>query len=281
MDESNELSATTTAASAEAEQSLDKKRFDLEKFRIEQEVRIQNERLAIDRGDAKRAQQFLRNPALVSAAISLAAVLVSGAQVWVAKISKDKDVALADKQNQREISQRIEAQQGQFDLDRAKLIIEHKNDLFGGDPVTSQRMSMLIQTLFPPNIAAQIIGDSPGKSLNASINMGLVIEKVSGDNQVIPLRHWGNFAVRVLDGTNRPVVGAKVAWQMSVLGTFTYVGATDDEGISTATNIYTSFAPATRTQLAEVVDRDTPVGFTDAAKVKRIAGPVIFNFDQR
>ena len=262
------------------EKELEEKRFELEKFKIEQEAEVQRARLTLDQEKAKHDEKFRRNPALISAAISLAAVLVSGAQVWVAHISKEKDLAVAERQNQREIEQRSKAQEEQFVLERAKIIIDHRTELFSGDPATSQRMAQLVQTMFPAGIASKILAESPYGPGNAAPARNLAIQKFSGDKQIISFGHWQNFSARVVDENNRPVSGAKVVWQMPEIGTLAYVGATDNRGISTATNMGTFSVTGTHLQTAEIADRDTPVGFTDGTKVRRLGARVEFKFSQ-
>lgn len=104
------------------------------------------------------------------------------------------------------------------------------------------------------------------------------INKVSGDNMIIPAREFKNFAVRVTDANGQPLVGAKVAWQTDSKP-YTYVGITDADGISTATNMYSFSESGTHTQTAVIVTRDTQTNFIqDKDIVAKIGKPVTFTF---
>jgi len=142
------------------------------------------------------------------------------------------------------------------------------------------RLACLRLSCFTLRVSLLLAMTSAGGSLAAQTPVRLTLQKISGDDQVIPFGHWQNFAARVTDSQGRPVAGAKIAWQMPDIGTYTYVGATDSNGISTATNMYTFSTPVTYTQIAIIVDRDTPIGFTDISKIRPISGPVKFTFHQ-
>jgi hypothetical protein len=228
---------------------------------------LERERLELDHTRERREGRFASNPAFLSVAISLAAVLVSGSQVLVAVISKEKELQLAERRSLRE-----------FDLNRAKFLIENKKAWLGGDAVENQRTAMLLQTVLPPDLAEQIIGTATHVREQSSSGP-LSIEKNGGDGQIIPSGGWKTFAVRVVDGRKQAVHGAKVAWYMPAIGPFTYVGETNAVGIATATNMATfGGESAGHTQIAQVAAHDTPVGFTDGNKITKIGEPVKFAF---
>src|SRR3954465_13683877 len=70
--------------------SLDDRRLEIDKYRIEAEVRLNEQRLKFEMANAERDRLWRNNPSLLSVAISLAAALVSAAQIWVAYVSKEK-----------------------------------------------------------------------------------------------------------------------------------------------------------------------------------------------
>lgn len=112
------------------------------------------------------------------------------------------------------------------------------------------------------------------------------LEKVSNDLIIIPLseyadphRGYRNFAVRVIDKNGQPVPGAKVVWQTPDGGERVYVGTTDQQGITTATNIYKFNVGGTYRQTARIVTSDMPTGFSDHGKyLATIGEPVTFTF---
>lgn len=151
---------------------LELKKYELEKYKAESAARLEIKRYALERYKANREQRFINRNfgILISAAISLSAVLVSLGQVWVAKISKDKemDVALLqkqaenerlDKQRNKELMMQAAEQERQWNLSRAKFIADNKKVLFEGRPEELKRMSLLIETLFPADIAVAMFED--------------------------------------------------------------------------------------------------------------------------
>jgi hypothetical protein len=112
------------------------------------------------------------------------------------------------------------------------------------------------------------------------------LEKVTSDLIIIPLseyadphRGYRNFAVRVVDKNGQPVPGAKVVWQTPDGGERVYVGTTDQQGITTATNIYKFDVAGTYRQTARIVTSDMPTGFGEHGKyLATIGEPITFTF---
>jgi hypothetical protein len=151
---------------------LELKKYELEKYKAESAARLEIRRYALERYKANREQRFINRNlgVLISAAISLSAVLVSLGQVWVAKISKDKEMEVAllqkqaenerlDRQRNKELIMQAAEQERQWNLSRAKFITDYRKILFEGRPEELKRMSLLIETLFPPNIAVAMFED--------------------------------------------------------------------------------------------------------------------------
>lgn len=80
---------------------LESRRFEFEKNKSERELMLDNRRYALERYKSRVERTFLNRNlgVLISAAISLAAVLVSLGQIWVAKISKEKELEVASFQS--------------------------------------------------------------------------------------------------------------------------------------------------------------------------------------
>lgn len=146
---------------------VESQRFQFEKEKAERELKLELRRYALERYKTRLDQRLLNKNfgVIVSGTIALAAVLVSLGQVWVAKISKDKELQIAsfqkqaenerlDKQKEHELSVQSVERERQWNLDRAKFIIENKRTLFAGSPEELRRMSLIIETVFPHDIAA-------------------------------------------------------------------------------------------------------------------------------
>lgn len=104
------------------------------------------------------------------------------------------------------------------------------------------------------------------------------ISKLSGDNAAIPAGKFSNFAVRVTDANGKPIEGAKVAWQTDGRS-YIYVGVTDKDGVSSATNMFSFPKDGTHEQTAVIVARSTTTGFIQENEIEgRIGQPVKFTF---
>jgi len=148
---------------------LELARFEFDKDKAERELNLELRRYALERYKTRLDQRLLNKNfgVIVSGTIALAAVLVSLGQVWVAKISKDKELQIAsfqkqaenerlDKQKEHELTLQSVERERQWNLDRAKFIIENKKTLFEGRPEELRRMSLIIETVFPHDIAASM-----------------------------------------------------------------------------------------------------------------------------
>lgn len=90
---------------------------------------------------AKRLGVFL------TAAVSLAAVLVSAAQVWIARLEKANQIELAKLEQER-----------RWKLDLAKFLFEHEDSVFSEDPVERERVRNLLLVSFPNEITEELFG---------------------------------------------------------------------------------------------------------------------------
>jgi hypothetical protein len=138
----------------------------------------------------------------------------------------------------------------------------------------------LAEPLLRKHVGLTLLHESTSLPSGIGADSSLRLEKVSGEDQIIPLGGWKNFAVRVVDTSGRPVVGAKVAWQTLTGGPLTYVGETDSTGISSATNLYTFATPGTHIQQATITRRDLPVGFIQNDRVLTLGVSVTFRYQQ-
>lgn len=152
--------------------AFESKCFEFEKHKSERELMLENRRYALERYRTRVERTFLNRNlgVLISATISLAAVLVSLGQIWIAKISRDKELEIAsfqtlaererlDKQKEKELALQSAEYERQWNLSRAKFITENKQTLFNGSGTELNRMSQIIETLFPGDIASRMFAD--------------------------------------------------------------------------------------------------------------------------
>jgi hypothetical protein len=143
-------------------------------------LQLDSERLAAERRKFKSEQKFLTKhfAAVLTAIISLAAVLVSFSQVWVAKIHQEKELSVAQSQKDREMQATqdqkeketillVEQQKRAWKLELAKFIAEHKGELLGKNIIQKELMRNVILTTFPAEISAdffaklEVVSTSP------------------------------------------------------------------------------------------------------------------------
>jgi hypothetical protein len=113
-------------------------------------------------------------------------------------------------------------------------------------------------------------GPPPGASEQA-----VRLEKVADNGQAVPAGGYRNFAVRAVTSSGKPAVAAKVGWRTDGCGRRAFVGETDGNGISSATNMC-ALSSGTYRQEAVLVDASTPSGFTEAVTAQ--GTPVTFIF---
>ncbi len=101
---------------------------------------------------------------LISAAVSLAALIVSLGQVWVTKISNERALGVAVIQKQSELEQQriqnekettlLEIQKKrEWDLSAARFITDNRKAIFSGNPNERWLFAQIIGTVYPPEIS--------------------------------------------------------------------------------------------------------------------------------
>jgi len=79
----------------------------------------------------------------------------------------------------------------------------------------------------------------------------------------------------------KPVAGVRVAWTTPALGAKTYIGTTDAQGVSSATQLYTSSTPGKFTEVAAIVPSSWSGGQWSDGPVPTEGAPVVFHYEQR
>jgi hypothetical protein len=80
-------------------------------------------------------------PALLSAAVAFTAVLISGTNVWVAYIAKNKDLDIATRKELREY------------------VTDNRDVIFGNDPAAAQQIRNVMQMTFPDELLKGLFAD--------------------------------------------------------------------------------------------------------------------------
>lgn len=131
-------------------------------------LQIERERLELDKRKLAFEQRFVnRNLApILAASVALIGAIIAAGPVWVAQISKSKEVQIAKEQKGRDEAQRerefavLQVQQErEWSLNVAKFVAEHSNVIFGGNKEQRGRIARVIAATFPPNIANSLLGN--------------------------------------------------------------------------------------------------------------------------
>lgn len=122
--------------------------LEVERFRVDRE------RLEIEKTRAASDQKFLNRNlgTVITAVVSLAAILVSLGQVWVAKISKDREISMMQSQKDNEIAIMRLQHEREWNLSMAKFVSENAAVIFGKNPEQRERIAKVIVATFPTNI---------------------------------------------------------------------------------------------------------------------------------
>lgn len=145
-------------------------KLNLERERFELQKNIENSKLEIEKLKIGREQKFWnRNSgALITATVSLAAVIVSLGQVWSTWISQDKQLQIAalqkgqeiemiNRQKEKELSLLDEQNRREWNLSAAKFITDNRKTIFDGNPQEQKLLAKVIQTIYPPDVAFSLL----------------------------------------------------------------------------------------------------------------------------
>ena len=93
--------------------------------------------------------------AIITAVVSLSAVLVSAAQIWVATINKEKEltVAVATAQQERDMAELVSSRTWKLDL--AEFMAENRSAIFS-EGEDGRQLQMVMLATFPPDITHNV-----------------------------------------------------------------------------------------------------------------------------
>ena len=173
--------------------------------------------------------------------------------------------------------------------DIAELALCHASDLRGNSwHYDAGQIAKALRSTIPINrrnlIAAAITALLLGTGASAwIINRPVTLytlEKISGDGQTIPNLEWREFKVRVKDLAGAPLFGVKIAWTTSACPDRLYIGESDKEGISSATNVCNFVRPFGRyEQTAVPVEVSGPSLERSVGQTRSVGKSVVFIFN--
>jgi hypothetical protein len=134
---------------------MDEIPIDIELARLE----IERERLRLEQTRLQIENKFWNKNTgtVITAMISLVAIVVSLSQVWVAKITKDRELQMTAIQKQSELTLLQEQRDREWNLNAAKFVTENRKAIFDGDQREQELFAKLIPTIFPKDISASLL----------------------------------------------------------------------------------------------------------------------------
>ncbi len=131
---------------------LEQVKLDLERERLElQRVRVAQTRARLGRAGRGRHTGGLFSDhlgSMITAIVSLAAIFVTLAQVWVATDSKNKEVSLLKMQ---------QAQEWRFKA--LEFVTKNADSFFGRDALRRQQMANALASAFPAEVAGPLLSN--------------------------------------------------------------------------------------------------------------------------
>jgi hypothetical protein len=132
------------------EEELNQAKFKLERERFEFEKEI-----------AVRERRFLyrNSAAVITAAISLAALAVSISQVWVAHIGKQREIEVTQLQKDKELKLEELREDRKWKYDTLQFVSSNKDAVFGGNDSERKRIRDVMTVTFPIEILDKLFSD--------------------------------------------------------------------------------------------------------------------------
>jgi hypothetical protein len=144
-----------------AEIRRDRLEFDKGQTAVENEIK--RERLAFDRTQAASERKFWESPAgtrataFVSAVAVLVTLTIGASNVWVSKITKDKEIEVSRIQKQLELDKLDAQKKREWDLILAQFLLSNQKAIFNGTSQEQKVLAKIIPTIFPEDISVALL----------------------------------------------------------------------------------------------------------------------------
>lgn len=149
---------------AENDLSLQEKRLDLE---IEK-LKLDRDKFTFEQAKTDKTERFINKNVgtVITAVVAFAAVLVSSSQVWVAYITKDKELKVAQEQKKQDTAVLQAQRDRENNLSFTKFVFDNYGKIFGGDLQQQERMQNVILALFPSEVTTPFFKKSEQAATN-------------------------------------------------------------------------------------------------------------------
>ena len=123
-------------------------------------LQLEKERFELEQSRAKREEKFFNKNfgAIITLMVSIAAMVVSGAQVYVAHVEKNRDVELKNIESER-----------MWKMKAADFIVANKESIFSGKPSERELMRRMISVAYPKEISDVLVVELAGMDTSVLI----------------------------------------------------------------------------------------------------------------
>jgi hypothetical protein len=191
--ETNQAGAETTSVEKSVSQTqpmgmksveeLEVSKLEIERERLELQKAVETSRLELERLKLEREHKFWNKHSgvLITGLISLAAVAVSGAQIWstsitqnkqmeIAQFQKKQEIEMIDRQKEKELSLTDEKNRKEWNLNAAKFVADNRKVLFEGSSQEKELLAKMIANIYPPEVSASLLAKLEDASRPAEEN---------------------------------------------------------------------------------------------------------------
>ena len=127
----------------------------------EDKFKLERERFEFEKETAVRERRFLyrNSAAVITAAISLAALAVSISQVWVEHIRKEREIEVTQGKNDQELKLEELREDRKWKYDTLQFVASNKDAIFGGIDSERKRIRDVMTVTFPVEILDKLFSD--------------------------------------------------------------------------------------------------------------------------
>lgn len=138
--------------------TLDGPALERERLAIER-LRYELDRDRLERDKALDSRPMYRHLGVITATVvGLLGIVVSGAQVWVAQITRDKEIEITRLKNDQD-ARRLEGQhEKDWNLQVTKFVYDNRQGIFAGSETEREMIANLLRATFPPDVYDKIFG---------------------------------------------------------------------------------------------------------------------------
>jgi hypothetical protein len=124
----------------------------------ERRLVLEEQKLLLEKEKSHEQNKFFNKNfgAIITAAVTMATVVVSGAQVWVAHINKNKELELTNIQESQELKSADLERHRRWGLDVAKFVFENRALIYSGNRDEQEQIRNVMVATFPSEVTEKV-----------------------------------------------------------------------------------------------------------------------------